>query len=204
MIVLEFEQGTPEWYQARLGIPTASGFDKIITPAGAPSRSAKEYQKQLAGEWMAGGVLEEEQFESFWMTRGKSLEPEARAAYEFWSDEKVKQVGFVFRDAMRDVGCSPDGLTETGGWENKCPKMATHVGYLLGGVVPSCYKPQVQGCMWICDRQHWDFMSYHPATEPMIIRVERDEDFIRKLAKLVGAFNTELRAIKQKLEKYRL
>jgi hypothetical protein len=34
MIILDLEQGTPEWLQARLGIPTASNFGNIITPTG--------------------------------------------------------------------------------------------------------------------------------------------------------------------------
>jgi hypothetical protein len=37
MITHDVTQGSPEWLEARLGIPTASEFDKIITPTGKPS-----------------------------------------------------------------------------------------------------------------------------------------------------------------------
>jgi len=39
--------------------------------------------------------------------------------------------------------------------------------------------------MWITGRKWWDFMSFHPMMEPVIIRVERDEEFIGKLNGLV-------------------
>lgn len=32
MIIVDVEQGSPEWWQARLGVPTASEFDSIVTP----------------------------------------------------------------------------------------------------------------------------------------------------------------------------
>ena len=34
MIIHEVEQGSGDWLKLRLGIPTASEFDKIITPTG--------------------------------------------------------------------------------------------------------------------------------------------------------------------------
>jgi len=39
VIIHEVEQNTPEWLTLRLGIPTASMFDKIVTPAGKFSKS---------------------------------------------------------------------------------------------------------------------------------------------------------------------
>ena len=33
----KFEQGTDEWLQSRLGCPSGSGFDKLITGGGKPS-----------------------------------------------------------------------------------------------------------------------------------------------------------------------
>ena len=205
MIILEAEQGSLEWHQARLGIPTASEFSKIITPSGTPSTSQKEYIKQLAGEWLMGKPDTDEQFESYWMKRGKVLEPQARALYSFLRDEEITECGFVYKDALRQVGCSPDGLIGTeGGWENKTPKMTTHVGYLLGGVMPGLYRPQVQGSMWVTGRKWWDFMSFHPDTEPLIVRVKRDEDYIAKLEALMKSFLIDLTMMKKKLEIYKL
>ena len=43
MIILECEQRTPEWYAARVGKPTASGFSKIVTSTGERSKSREGY-----------------------------------------------------------------------------------------------------------------------------------------------------------------
>jgi hypothetical protein len=85
-----------------------------------------------------------------------------------------------------ECGASPDGLVgDEGGIEIKCPLPHTHVSYLRAGDVPSKYIPQIQGCLWITGREWWDFMSYHPAMEDLIVRVYRDEAYIKKLADAV-------------------
>ena len=204
MIVLDAEQGSNEWLQARLGIPTASMFSNIITPTGRAS-TGEGYIKQLAGEWLIGEPDVDAVFETYWMKRGKELEPEARALYCMMRDVEVEEVGFVYKDAMRRYGCSPDGLIgEDGGWECKTPKLSTHLDYLMAGVVPASYIPQIQGCMWVCDRQWWDFMSFHPLTEPLIVRVERDEIYIKTLEGLMGPFLAKLNLMKKKVEKFKL
>jgi hypothetical protein len=85
-----------------------------------------------------------------------------------------------------EAGASPDGLVgESGGLEIKCPMPATHIEYLRDGRLPSKYIQQVQGCLWISGRDWWDFMSYHPKMTPLIIRVYRDEVFIKALESVV-------------------
>jgi len=205
MILLECEQGSPEWLAARAGIPTASKFGSIITPSGASSTARKDYLRQLAGEWMIGKPDPDAFAGSYWMKRGNQLEEEARAYYQLMRDVTVDNVGFVYKNALRQFGCSPDGLVgDKGGWENKTPKLTTLVGYMEAGVMPSTYKPQVQGNMWVCDREWWDFMIFHPDAEPMIIRVERDDEFISKLEKLMKEFLTDLSLLKNKVEGFKL
>ena len=50
MIILDHEQGTEEWFAARLGKPSASNFGKLITATGKPSTSADGYINQLIAE----------------------------------------------------------------------------------------------------------------------------------------------------------
>ncbi len=134
------------------------------------------------------------------MERGIEMEAEARAWYAMAQDQDVEQVGFVWLDDRVQVGCSPDGLVgEHGGLEIKCPAPHTHVGYLLEQKLPTDYIPQVQGSMWVCDRQWWDFLSYCPGIEPLVIRVERDEEYIDKLAGLLDKFLAELLAEREEL-----
>jgi len=179
MRVLSCEQGSDEWLRARLGVPSASMFAKIVTTKGAWSTQADSYINQLIAEDLTGEPTPFYQNEH--MARGTELEPEARSAYEFMHDVVVEQVGFCLHDTLR-AGCSPDGLIgEKGGLEIKAPAAATHVSYLRDGKLPSKYYQQVMGCLWITGREWWDFMSYHPDMKPLIVRVERDEEYIAAL-----------------------
>jgi len=183
MRVFECEQGSAEWFAARLGIPSASMYDKIVTAKGDWSTQANGYINQLVAEELTGERVPI--FQNQWMLRGVELEPEARNLYIQTNQVKVHEMGFILHDDI-DTGCSPDGLIgRDGGLEIKCPAPATHVEYLRGGKLPNRYKQQVMGCLWVTDRQWWDFMSYHPDMKPLIVRVERDEEYIASLAKHV-------------------
>ena len=181
MRVIACEQGSDEWVRARLAVPSASMFAKIVTTKGAWSTQADSYINQLIAEDLTGEPTPFYQNEH--MARGTELEPEARAAFEFLTDQTVTEVGFCLHDTLR-AGCSPDGLIgEKGGLEIKCPAAATHVSYLRDEKLPSKYYQQVMGCLWITGREWWDFMSYHPDMKPLIVRVERDEEYIAALEK---------------------
>ena len=183
MRVNNHEQGSAEWLESRLGRPTASNFGKLITPTGKPSSSADGYINELIAQKITGEIPEF--FKSEAMQRGNDLEPSAKALYEFTRDVEVVEVGLCLHDKY-ECGASPDGLVgEDGGIEIKCPLPHTHVGYLKDGNVPTKYIPQIQGCLWITDREWWDFMSYHPSMEDLIVRVYRDEAYINKLADAV-------------------
>ena len=191
------EQGSPEWLAARLGIPSASMFAKIVTTKGAWSTSADTYINQLVAERLTGE--REEVFQSHHMLRGTELEPDARDLYSLISDAEVTEVGFCLHDTLA-AGCSPDGLIgDEGGLEIKAPAPATHVEYLRGGVLPSKYKQQVMGCLWITGREWWDFVSYHPTMKPLIVRVERDEEYIAALEKCV---TKAVNLIEENVEKF--
>jgi hypothetical protein len=180
MRVINHEQGTQEWLNSRLGCPSGSGFDKLIQASGKPSTQAEGYINQLIAELMTGQSTEIKVTE--WMQRGTELEPMARNFYELASGNDVQEVGFCKHDKM-ECGVSPDGLIgEDGGLEIKCPTPATHIAYLRAGVLPTKYKQQVMGCMWITGRQWWDFVSYHETMPALIVRVERDDDYITLLA----------------------
>ena len=183
MLVSNFEQGSNEWLQSRLGKPTASNFGKLITPTGKPSTSAEGYINDLIAQKITGELPEF--YTNAAMERGNELEPAAKALYEFINDVEVAEVGLCLHDTL-DCGASPDGLIGVdGGIEIKCPLPHTHISYLRGGCIPAKYIPQVQGCLWITGREWWDFMSYHPAMEDLIVRVYRDETYIKALADAV-------------------
>jgi hypothetical protein len=197
MRVIDCVQGTPEWFQARCGIPSASNFDKIITTKGEPSKQAEKYLYKLAGERVSKTI--EESYQNGAMQRGVEMEDEARQLYQIVTDCQVDKVGFCVTDDG-NAGCSPDGLVGTdGGMEIKCPNMATHVGYLIDGKLPIDYFQQVQGGLYVTGRKWWDFVSYYPAIKPFIIRVERDEKFITALENELKAFCEKLNEVVKKI-----
>ena len=201
MQVINIEQGTQEWLDARKGVITGSRFKDVITPAkGEASKSSKSYMYELVAERMGASVSF---FQNEHMQRGNELEPDARSAYEFIKDATVDQVGFCLHD-NKLIGVSPDGLIgEDGGLEIKCPKETTHISYLDNGTLPLIYKPQVQGSMWVTGRKWWDFMSYHPMLPPLIVRVPRDEDYIRKMEDGIIKFSEDMLALEKRLtDKY--
>ena len=95
MIVLDVEQGSIAWQEARLGIPTASAFSRIVTPGGKPSKSAEQYLGELLAEWVLG--YQADDFQSEWAERGKQLEPDARKFYAFHRDADPRRVGFCYQ-----------------------------------------------------------------------------------------------------------
>jgi hypothetical protein len=200
MIVLKCKQRSPEWVQARIGIPTASAFSKILTPKTLElSKSSVVYRDRLVAEWALGASLDEEERKTMWMERGSSMEEEAVSYYEMERGIDTEPVGFVLRDD-RLVGCSPDRFVGSdGGLEIKCPSAAVHVGYLLGEVSAE-FMAQVQGTLWLTGRSWWDLLSYHPHFEPALRRIERNEDYIAALESAVSAFIDDLLAARKTME----
>ena len=186
-IIKDIEQGTDEWLKLRLGVATASNFDKIITTAGKESESLKKYALQLATELML--EIPEPTFKNDIMARGNELEALAKEAYQEETFNVVEQIT-MFKSDCGNFGYSPDGLVGNDGLvEIKCPLATTHFKYLIDNKMPSDYWQQVQGGLWVSQRKWIDFISfnsYFKEKKLFIIRVERDEEFIAKLAELAN------------------
>lgn len=204
-------QGTPEWKKARAGIPTASHFSEIITPATMQlSASADLYENHCVAEIMLGAPIEDFGG-SAWTRRGNELEPDAMLFYEMVTGEAVRHVGFITNDEGT-FGASPDGIIgAVRGVELKCPKLATHIGYLVGKLDKKTkirstqgayvdYKCQVQGNLFASGFEFWDVMSYHPEVmmkSKPFVRIPRDEPFLKTLSELLDQFHQN---VQDKLE----
>lgn len=182
------DQRTPEWYRARIGIPTASNFSKIITAAGSPSESAQGYLCRLLAERLFGRSLEE-RVTTKWMAHGIAYEDDAAAEFEKATNLKVESVGFITTEDGR-WGCSPDRLVvgENAAVEIKCPAPWTHIEYLLYGPGKN-YKQQVQGQMLVGGYNKVYFFSYFPGMPPVMIETKRDNVFIEKLETALRVFS---------------
>lgn len=185
MRFVQGEQGSTEWLQGRCGKPTASNYSKILTNAMKKSTQRDSYINKLIAESIIGEP--ELIFKNDAMKRGNELEPVAKAYYELTYGYDVVETGLLLHDTI-EAGASPDGVIFEcdriiGGLEIKCPLGSTHIENLRKQKVPSQYMPQIQGCLWVTGAQWWDFMSFHPDIEPMVIRVYPDETYIETLEK---------------------
>ena len=188
--------------RCRLGIPTASCFDKIVTPGGKISeakggelylgteiprfsQTAESYAHLLLAEIITNSGLDNF-LKSYWMEQGALMEQEASQLYEFETGYTLDRGGFMTDDLFR-WGASPDRRildqegNVIGALEIKCPAPWTHVENLLKKEIDREYIPQVQGQMFCGDLQFVDWFSYYPGMPPSLIRTKRDDAFIKVL-----------------------
>jgi len=197
-------QGSPEWFQHRLGKATGSRAADYMMKSNLAGY--RNYLAQLSAERLTGKV--EDSYESYDMARGKELEPLARSLYEFLNDVTVFEVGFIDHPYIPMMGCSPDGLIgdaandfPVGGaiglLEIKCPKSAQHQDLLLGGEIDGKYIKQMQHQMACVSGSQWtDYCSYDPTMPDelklKVIRVFRDDKVIAEMEKAAILFLKEV------------
>ena len=196
--IVDVPQGSPEWFAARLGIPTASRFSDILAEGEGKSRDT--YLRELAGEKLTG--IPAESFTSKAMERGHEHE---RMAFEEYAKPRfdVTRVGFV-RNAglMRyaTVGASPDALVgDDGGLECKSMKPELLIDVLERGTFPGKYRAQVQGCMWVCERRWWTLKIFYPGMPKCEFTVERDPTYIAELQRAVEVFSYDLKKLVERM-----
>lgn len=183
MIRYEVDQGTAEWGILRIGRPTSSDFNKVMTSTGKPSDSVKTYENKLIAEIMLERPVRTIEPTSY-MDRGSHMEFEARDAYQFINnDVKIEKAGFITDDLGR-YGASPDAYKpdDNAGVEIKCPADHTHVDYLLDKEkLKKKYMQQVQGQIFVCGFDYVDLFSYHPELPSVQVRIEPNKVHLNRL-----------------------
>ncbi len=184
--VNDIQQGTPEWFATRCGVVTASHFSEVITSTGEPSKQRDKYIRRLAGEIMSGEPATEK-YQSSSMRKGNEREDDSRKHFALINMVEIRQVGFVFLDESRRVGCSPDGLIDpSDGFETKNKESHVQLEQLKDGwKLKSDHYQQCQGGLWICQREVWHLRSYSRGIKPIDVTVHRDEKFIDRLDMMV-------------------
>jgi len=193
MRIIDCEQQTEAWERWR-NRPTASEFDKFVTPArGDYSAQATAYAAKIVAKRL--GVYTEPP-PSWAMERGTELEPSAKIAYTRQTGLEIRDVGFVLPDNTDAYGCSPDGLVGDDGLvEIKCPFAETLIAYHAEGVLPMQYRPQVQGSLLITGRAWCDFYVFHEELTPFLLRIEPDFEYQAKIAQGLLKLLTEIQRI---------
>ena len=183
-------QGTPEWLAERAGKVTASMVSAVL--AKPETAGYRDYQAQLVAEILTGKPQGSD-YTNAHMAFGTEMEPLARSAYEAETGFSVNEVGFCQHPTIERAGASPDGLVGNSGLvEIKCPKVATHLAYLIAGVVPVGYKNQMMFQLAVTGRDWCDFVSFRPDLpehlQLFIVRFKRDPARILELETAVIAF----------------
>lgn len=198
--ILDCPQGSDAWFAARLGLPTASEFKTLL----GVKKDAREkvtrqtYMRKLAGEIITGRPAES--YTNVHMERGHEQEDEARQLYTFMTDAEPQRVGFI-RSGQK--GCSPDSLIgEKGGLEIKTALPHIQIERLEKNELPPEHRAQVQGSIWIAERDWWDFVSFCPGLPLFVTRVHRDDGYIATLAGAVDEFNAELAELVERIRRY--
>lgn len=192
-------QRSPAWFAARAGRLTGScAKDMLATIQKGEAAARRDLRTRLVVERLTGQPQEDD-YVSAAMQWGIDREDAAFAAYEAHSGNVVRRTGFLRGDELM-VGCSLDGDVENfaGIVELKCPKSATHLGYLKAGAVPSNHMPQILHNLWISGAQWCDFVSYDPrfpeSLQLFVCRVPRVELDVLAYAKCAEKFLVEVDA----------
>jgi len=201
MIIIDCEQYSEAWWNARNGVPTASQFSNIVDTKGNPSKSAEKYMYRLATEAITHTPTET--YQNAAMERGHEMEEHARTLFEFRYDVDVRQVGLVFRDEQRKYAFSPDGLLPDAGLEIFCPEAPNMVACLLNpdkAVTNAKKFQQIQGSMLLSGFDTWNFVVYYPGMPTLFQVINRDAAFCEKLEKELNSFVEKLAITVKKLK----
>lgn len=198
-----FEQGSPEWKQARAGKVTASrakdARDRL--KSGAASGKQISYACQVALERVSHQPADAT-FENWQMREGHAQEPIARAAYERRTGNLVDEVGAFATDDDLFL-YSPDGLIDGDGLlEVKTLFSPERIMTIVGNGDVSDFIDQCMFGLWLTGRQWIDLVVWVPALEHLSVkRIARDDDYIEAMeadliafAKLVTQYENTLRA----------
>ena len=186
------EQGSEEWKQLRLGLPTASSFKTLMAKGEGKVRGL--YMMKLAGERITGKPAES--YSNGYMEHGTLLEPMAREAYSIIANVETKQVGFIRNG---DKGCSPDSLIGKNGMlEIKVVEPHVLIEMIRRdqklGTFPPEHNQQCQGNLLVAEREWIDLAVYCDAPNlPLFVkRAYRDEPYLKIIEDEIAKFNEEL------------
>lgn len=212
MIVVNCNQGTPEWLQARCAAITASRVSDAISvmqrnsgkrKVGDPTEASDKYAYEIAFERISG-VPYGAPVKAWTLDRGHELEFKARMAYEAKTRNLASESGVILTDD-RLFGYSSDGLVDEEGLiEIKCPVDTVKIMDMLTTHDISEYEHQIQTGLWITGRKWCDFIQYVPALESVgkalfYKRVQRDDDFIDDMVAKLLQFEKRVTAAEQLL-----
>jgi putative phage-type endonuclease len=184
----ELQQGSDDWFNARVGRVTASNVGAILGLS--PFRKRQDVMRSMVREWH--GALSE--FVGNVATEyGSMNEHLARTDYQLKTGNIVETVGFY--PFYEWAGASPDGLIDRSPEfskivEFKCPYSLRNGGTFKSIHEQPHYYAQIQFQMLVVDVLECDFVQWH-TNDMMIETVEFDEDYTMAIVEKLRAFYDE-------------
>lgn len=194
----DMPQGSEAWRAKHIGLPTASEFAKIVTPAKlelAKGRVTLAYR--LAAERLLNQSFGAQLDAIGWIDHGKQYESLAVGQYQTLMDLETIPVGMILTDDEK-LGCSPDRLVSTDkkhGLEIKSPAPPTMIRYFMEGTGAD-HRVQVFGQMYVGELDVNDFFAANPYMPPYFKRWIRKE-----VAKEIDTVGSHVRQFSDELEK---
>jgi putative phage-type endonuclease len=141
------EQRSPEWYEARSKLVTASSLAQALGLG--KFKSQREFIVEKSGYTQVPFVLMPP------LIWGTKYEPVACDIYSRRNRVKVYEFGLIAHPTVSFFGASPDGITDTGVMlEIKCPYRRKTTGE-----IPLEYFWQMQGQLDVCDLDECDYIE---------------------------------------------
>ncbi len=179
----QYEQRTPEWYDVRRSLITASSAASLLIRDKATcSGYVKEYDLDDVFDYnkkCCNPYSNKTQFmldkckqssfkgniATYW---GQKYEPVVTDLYSNLTNKPVMEFGLIVHEKYKWLGASPDGITPDGIMiEIKCPFRRK-----ITGVPPLYYYIQVQLQLEVCDLEYCDFVEYE------FTEFESEEEFL--------------------------
>lgn len=202
MRFVEARQGSPEWFQARVGKITASCFadatsvmqkNSATRKVGDPTAAAERYAADLAIERISNQPHGEPP-KAWVLERGHEMEARARMLYEARTGAFITESGICISDDGI-FGYSSDGLADDDGLiEIKAPIDSIKIMDMWRTGNTSEYDHQIQGGLWLTGRKWLDFLMFVPdlaacGKDLYVKRIYRDEAFIDKMVAQLADFD---------------
>lgn len=197
-------QRSSEWKIQRGGKFTSSRIHEIMAHKGL-GKMGETYAFQLAVE-IIEGVNQEEQYLSYDVQNGITLEPLAFAKFsDLMSLQFVSVEPCGFFALNEFTGGSPDGLVgDDGVLEIKCPKPETFFRVVLDNYIDPKYYDQIQHQMLVTGRikgHYFVYCIYNGVEKWHHIEVAKDEERQTKmLSRILEATSIRDEFVKQLLE----
>lgn len=194
MKIHNMDQWTDEWFNIRKFKMTGSKASTIAVNW----KWLETYIKDLVAE--SYSKWERINFSNKHIDRWNELEEFAREMYELETWNIVEEVWFI--EFNEFIWCSPDWLIWEDWWvEIKCLMDSKHFWHIIWEEkIDKSHIAQIQMCLMVTWRNYWDYVLYNPNYEKSLIitRIERDEEFIKKLQEWLISWKEKIVELKEK------